>query len=269
MRTLGWLFLIAAASAVAQIGGSGTKGDGTDPPRGGDQAPWLGRRTGHGVETIARQRQRGCMYRTMPAGGLIRSPFGRGIPIHSPGTWWLMHSHGGDELQLEGGPTTERITYRGAMELARQDARLGQTVRNDMYTGSALSMGNGNHATRRILLPDAGMQEGGTLGFVNGGQIFSKVCISRPGHNEAVRQGECRPPVRPYRWKRWTVTMETAANRWSIRHGSENYTIMSGSNELTVRCSSTSGIRCWTGGFICAKAPAAEPNSSASASAVR
>ena len=63
-----------------------------------------------------------------------------------------------------------------------------------MYTALPLSMGDGNPrnpAAFIYLMP--GVQEGGTFGFINGGQSFSKdVYIEGLPITDAVRQGESR-----------------------------------------------------------------------------
>jgi len=49
------------------------------------------------------------------------------------------------DLKLEIGATAESITVNAAPpELNTADARLGQTIRNEMYTALPLSMGGGN-----------------------------------------------------------------------------------------------------------------------------
>ncbi|MBI3695490.1 MAG: TonB-dependent receptor, partial [Acidobacteria bacterium] len=140
-------------------------------------------------------------------------------------------------LRLEVGATTESVTVSAAPpELSTADARMGQTVRNEMYTALPLSMGNGNPrnpAAFIYLMP--GVQEGGTFGFINGGQSFSKdVYIEGLPITDAVRQGESRA-------LQYSVSVE-AVEQFQVEtsgqsveyngQGSENYTIKSGTNQL-------------------------------------
>src|SRR5262245_39764351 len=80
------------------------------------------------------------------------------------------------DLKLEVGTTAESVTITAAPpELNTADARMGMTMRSEMYTALPLAMGNGsprNPAAFIYLMP--GVQEGGTFGFINGGQSFSK-----------------------------------------------------------------------------------------------
>lgn len=140
-------------------------------------------------------------------------------------------------LKLEVGATTESVTVTAAPpELNTADPRMGQTIRNEMYTALPLSMGNGNPrnpAAFIYLMP--GVQEGGTFGFINGGQSFSKdVYIEGLPITDAVRQGESRA-------LQYGVSVE-AVEQFQVEtsgqsveyngQGSENYTIKSGTNQL-------------------------------------
>jgi hypothetical protein len=140
-------------------------------------------------------------------------------------------------LRLEVGATSESITVSAAPpDLNTSDARMGQTIRNEMYTALPLTMGNGNPrnpAAFIYLMP--GVQEGGTFGFINGGQSFSKdVYIEGLPITDAVRQGESRA-------LQYGVSVE-AVEQFQVEtsgtsveyngQGSENYTIKSGTNDF-------------------------------------
>ncbi|MGC4060524.1 MAG: carboxypeptidase-like regulatory domain-containing protein [Aquabacterium sp.] len=77
-------------------------------------------------------------------------------------------------VKLEVGATSDSVTVNDTPpELNTADPRMGQTVRNEMYTALPLAMGGGsprNPAAFIYLMP--GVQEGGTFGFINGGQSF-------------------------------------------------------------------------------------------------
>jgi hypothetical protein len=140
-------------------------------------------------------------------------------------------------VTLEVGATAESVTVTAtAPELNTADARMGQTMRNDMYTALPLSMGSGNPrnpAAFIYLMP--GVQEGGTFGFINGGQSFSKdVYIDGLPITDAVRQGESRAlqfAVSVESVEQFQV--ETSGQSVEFNgQGSENYTIKSGTNDL-------------------------------------
>ena len=97
-------------------------------------------------------------------------------------------------------------------------------------------MGNGsprNPASFIYLMP--GVQEGGTFGFINGGQSFSKdVYIEGLPITDAVRQGESRAlqfAVSVESVEQFQV--ETSGQSVEFNgQGSENYTIKSGTNQF-------------------------------------
>jgi hypothetical protein len=232
---------LMAAGSWAQIGGSGTiKGTVTDPT--GAVIPNAAVTATHiatGVET----------RRVTTAAGLyVIAP----LPV---GTYKLTASAAGFrtmvqdqvlvdalttvelDLKLEIGATTESVTVSATtVELNTADARMGQTVRNEMYTALPLTMGNGNPrnpAAFIYLMP--GVQEGGTFGFVNGGQSFSKdVYIEGLPITDAVRQGESRA-------LQFSVSVDSVdqfqveTSGTSVEYngqGAENYTIKSGTNDF-------------------------------------
>ncbi|MGH9659613.1 MAG: TonB-dependent receptor [Bryobacteraceae bacterium] len=141
------------------------------------------------------------------------------------------------DITLEVGATTESVTVSAVtVELNTSDPRMGQTIRNEMYTALPLTMGNGsprNPAAFVYLMP--GVQEGGTFGFINGGQSFSKdVYIEGLPITDAVRQGESRA-------LQFAVSVD-AVDQFQVEtsgqsvefngQGSENYSIKSGTNQL-------------------------------------
>jgi hypothetical protein len=233
--------LFAALPAAAQIGSGGTlKGTVTDPT--GAIIPGAAVsavNTATGVETKRESTAAGLyVVSPLPAGNYqvnasapgFRTLVQKDIVIDAVGTVEL-------NLKLEVGTTAESITVTDAPpELNTADARMGQTIRNAMYTALPLSMGGGNPrnpAAFIYLMP--GVQEGGTFGFINGGQSFSKdVYIEGMPITDAVRQGESRA-------LQYSVSVE-AVEQFQVEtsgtsvefngQGSENYTIKSGTNQF-------------------------------------
>ncbi|MFB3826194.1 MAG: TonB-dependent receptor domain-containing protein [Bryobacteraceae bacterium] len=240
MRSIAF-WLLWAAPLCAQIGGGGTiKGTVTDAT--GAVVP--------GAAVIATNVATGVETRreTTPAGLYVIAPLPVGtykIAASAPGFRTTVQeqvvldalSTVEMNLQLEVGATSESLTVTAAPpELNTSDARMGQTVRNDMYTALPLTMGDGNPrnpAAFIYLMP--GVQEGGTFGFVNGGQSFSKdVYLEGLPITDAVRQGESRA-------LQFAVSVESVdqfqveTSGQSVEYngqGSENYTIKSGTNQL-------------------------------------
>ncbi len=232
---------LVAAPLAAQIGGTGTiKGSVTDPS--GAMIPGASVMATHvatGVETKRESTAAGLfVIAPLPAGVYKLSVSAQGfrttvqdqIVVDGLGTVEL-------GLKLEVGTTAESVTVSAVPpELNTSDARLGQTMRNDMYTALPLSMGGGNPrnpASFIYLMP--GVQEGGTFGFINGGQSFSKdVYIEGLPITDAVRQGESRA-------LQFSVSVESVeqfqveTSGQSVEfngQGSENYTIKSGTNQF-------------------------------------
>ncbi|MBI1790185.1 MAG: carboxypeptidase regulatory-like domain-containing protein, partial [Acidobacteria bacterium] len=236
-----WGFWLLAAPLAAQIGGSGTvKGTvfdatGAVVPSAAVTAINLAtgvenRRetTGAGLYVIAPLPA--GTYRLTAAAAGFRTLVQENVVVDALGTVEL-------NLRIELGATAESVTVSAAPpELSTADARMGQTVRNEMYTALPLSMGNGsprNPAAFIYLMP--GVQEGGTFGFINGGQSFSKdVYLEGLPITDAVRQGESRA-------LQFAVSVE-AVEQFQVEtsgqsvefngQGSENYTIKSGTNQL-------------------------------------
>jgi hypothetical protein len=233
--------MLAAVPAVGQIGGSGTiKGTVLDPA--GAVVPGAtvtAVNTATGVEDSRVTTQTGLyviaplpagVYRLRAAAPGFRTLTQEQIVVDALATVET-------DLRLEVGATTESITVSAAPpELNTADARMGQTIRNEMYTALPLPMGNGNPrnpAAFIYLMP--GVQEGGTFGFINGGQSFSKdVYIEGLPITDAVRQGESRA-------LQFSVSVE-AVEQFQVEtsgqsvefngQGAENYTIKSGTNQF-------------------------------------
>jgi hypothetical protein len=225
----------------AQIGGSGTiKGTVTD--RSGAVIPGAAVTAVHtltGVETRRETTAAGLfVIAPLPAGTYKLTASAQGfrtlvqeqIVVDSLTTAEI-------DLTLEVGATTESVTVSAVtVELNTADARMGQTIRNEMYTALPLAMGNGsprNPAAFIYLMP--GVQEGGVFGMINGGQSYSKdVYIEGLPITDAVRQGESRA-------LQFSVSVD-AVDQFQVEtsgqsveyngQGSENYTIKSGTNQF-------------------------------------
>jgi hypothetical protein len=233
--------LLLAAPLAAQVGGSGTvKGTVIDPSGAVvPNAAVTAANMATGVETRREATAAGLyVIAPLPAGSYK-------ITASAPGFRTLVQEQVVVDalstlemnLKLEVGATAESVTVTAAPpELNTADARMGRTVRNDMYTALPLAMGDGNPrnpAAFIYLMP--GVQEGGTFGFVNGGQSFSKdVYLEGLPITDAVRQGESRA-------MQYGVSVE-AVDQFQVEtsgqsvefngQGSENYTIKSGTNAL-------------------------------------
>ena len=235
-----FLILISIAAA-AQIGGSGTI-RGTVFDATGATVPGAkitATNVATGVETTREATDAGLyVIAPLPAGTyrLTASAPGFRVLVQEQVVVDALTTLEAD-LKLEVGATAESVTISAAPpQLNTADARMGQTVRNEMYTALPLSMGNGNPrnpAAFIYLMP--GVQEGGTFGFINGGQSFSKdVYIEGLPITDAVRQGESRA-------LQYSVSVE-AVEQFQVEtsgqsvefngQGSENYTIKSGTNEF-------------------------------------
>jgi len=233
--------LLFAASLAAQIGGSGTiKGTVFDPSGAVvPSATVTAINVATGVETRRESTAAGLyVIAPLPAGTYkitasaagFRTTVQEHVVVDALSTVEM-------NLKLEVGAPVESITVIAAPpELNTADARMGRTIRNDMYTALPLAMGDGsprNPAAFVYLMP--GVQEGGTFGFVNGGQSFSKdVYLEGLPITDAVRQGESRA-------LQFGVSVE-AVDQFQVEtsgqsveyngQGSENYTLKSGTNDL-------------------------------------
>lgn len=239
-RALWAALLVGALPALAQIGGTGTiQGVVTDPS--GAVIPGatvtatnvatgvktLRETTGAGVYVIA-PLPPGTYRLTVSAGG-FQTFVQEGVVVDAL-------SNVGLNVTLQVGAPAESVTVTAAPpELNTQDARLGQTMRNEMYTALPLSMSGAprNPQAFAFLLP--GVQEGGRWGFINGGQSFSKdVYVEGIPLTDAVQQGEGRAltlGVSVEAVEQFQVETSGMSVEFNGQ-GAENYILKSGTNEI-------------------------------------
>ena len=151
----------------------------------------------------------------------------------------------GVNLTLQVGGTSETIKIIAAPpQLNTSDARLGTTMRNELYTnlplamgtavaGSGIGQGPRNPGAFIFLLP--GVSEGNRWGTINGSQGFSKdVFIEGVPITDPIQQGEGRTislGVSVEAVEQFQV--ETSGTGVEFNgQGSENYTIKSGANQF-------------------------------------
>ncbi|MBI1764580.1 MAG: TonB-dependent receptor [Acidobacteria bacterium] len=151
----------------------------------------------------------------------------------------------GLNLALQVGATTDTVTVTSApAQLSTSDARLGTTMRNELYTnlplamgtavaGSGIGQGPRNPGAFIFLLP--GVSEGNRWGTINGAQGFSKdVFIEGVPITDPIQQGEGRTislGVSVEAVEQFQV--ETSGTGVEFNgQGSENYTIKSGKSEF-------------------------------------
>jgi hypothetical protein len=151
----------------------------------------------------------------------------------------------GLNLTLQVGATNETVTITSApAQLNTTDARLGTTIRNELYTnlplamgtavaGSGIGQGPRNPGAFIFLLP--GVSEGNRWGTINGAQGFSKdVFIEGVPITDPIQQGEGRTislGVSVEAVEQFQV--ETSGTGVEFNgQGSENYTIKSGTNRF-------------------------------------
>lgn len=147
-------------------------------------------------------------------------------------------------LTLKVGNIGETVTVEGApSQLNTSDARLGTTIRNELYTnlplamgtavaGSGIGQGPRNPGAFIYLLP--GVTEGNRWGQINGAQGFSKdVYIEGVPITDPIQQGEGRTislSVSVEAVEQFQV--ETSGTGVEFNgQGSENYTVKSGGSE--------------------------------------
>ncbi len=147
------------------------------------------------------------------------------------------------DLTLKAGNISESVTVESAPpQLNTNDARLGTTIRNELYTnlplaqgtavaGSGIGQGPRNPGAFIFLLP--GVSEGNRWGTINGAQGFSKdVFIEGVPITDPIQQGEGRTialGVSVEAVEQFQV--ETSGTGVEFNgQGSENYTIKSGGN---------------------------------------
>jgi hypothetical protein len=151
----------------------------------------------------------------------------------------------GVNITLQLGNVNETITVSEApAQLNITDARLGTTIRNELYTnlplamgtavaGSGIGQGPRNPGAFIFLLP--GVTEGNRWGQINGAQGFSKdVFIEGVPITDPIQQGEGRTialGVSVEAVEQFQV--ETSGTGVEFNgQGSENYTIKSGKNQF-------------------------------------
>jgi Carboxypeptidase regulatory-like domain len=148
-------------------------------------------------------------------------------------------------LQLKVGDVKETVTVTDApSQLNTSDARLGTTIRNELYTnlplamgtavaGSGIGQGPRNPGAFIFLLP--GVTEGNRWGQINGAQGFSKdVFIEGTPITDPIQQGEGRTislGVSVEAVEQFQV--ETSGTGVEFNgQGAENYTIKSGKDQF-------------------------------------
>jgi hypothetical protein len=147
-------------------------------------------------------------------------------------------------LTLKVGNVSETVTVDSApAQLNTSDARLGTTIRNELYTnlplamgtavaGSGIGQGPRNPGAFIFLLP--GVTEGNRWGQINGAQGFSKdVFIEGVPVTDPIQQGEGRTVALGLSVEAVEqFQVETSGTGVEFNgQGSENYTLKSGGNE--------------------------------------
>ena len=245
-----WVYALSApAVVVAQIGGSGTiQGTVTDPS--GAVVPGatvVAENVATGVKTTKQTNEAGLyVINALPPGEYK-------VLVSLSGFQTLIQekvivdalSTVGVNLALQLGNVTETITVSEApAQLNTSDARLGTTIRNELYTnlplamgtavaGSGIGQGPRNPGAFIYLLP--GVTEGNRWGQINGAQGFSKdVFIEGVPITDPIQQGEGRTvslSVSVEAVEQFQV--ETSGTGVEFNgQGAENYTIKSGKNEF-------------------------------------
>src|SRR3954470_10697582 len=247
------VILVIALSApnyvVAQIGGSGSINGTIFDPTGAvvPNATVVAKNIATGVETTRQ---------TTDAGLYVISPLPPGeytITVTVSGFQTLIQekiivdalSNVGLNLNLKLGNVSETVTVAEApSQLNTTDARLGTTIRNELYTalplamgtavaGSGIGQGPRNPGAFIYLLP--GVTEGNRWGQINGAQGFSKdVFIEGVPVTDPIQQGEGRTislSVSVEAVEQFQV--ETSGTGVEFNgQGAENYTIKSGKNQF-------------------------------------
>lgn len=237
--------LVSPIRVAAQTGGNGTiSGTVFDP--GGAVVPGAtiaAKNVATGIE-ITRQ--------SSEAGSYVVTPLPPGeykITVTATGFQTLVQekifvdalSNVSVDLAMKIGNVNEIITVESAPpQLNTTDARLGTTIRNELYTNLPLAMGASgigagprNPGSFVYLLP--GVTEGNRWGQVNGAQGFSKevfvegVPITDPiqqGEGRAINLGLSVEAVEQFQVETSGTGVEFSGQ------GAENYTIKSGTNQF-------------------------------------
>ncbi|HEX5082376.1 MAG TPA: TonB-dependent receptor [Blastocatellia bacterium] len=243
------IVMFAPPCALAQTGGGGSiQGTITDS-RGSvlAGATVVARNVATGVESTRR---------TNEAGLYVISPLPPGeykVSVSAPSFQTLIQekvfvdalSAVNVNLALKIGNVADTVTVSDAPpQLNTADARLGTTIRNELYTnlplamgtsvaGSGIGQGPRNPGSFIFLLP--GVSEGNRWGTVNGAQGFSKdVFIEGVPITDPIQQGEGRTislGVSVEAVEQFQV--ETSGTGVEFNgQGAENYTIKSGGNKF-------------------------------------
>lgn len=245
-----WIITLTVPTwAIAQIGGSGSVTGTVLDPNGAvvPGATVVAKNVGTGVETTRE---------TTGAGVYLIAPLPPGqyqVIVTAKGFQTLIQekvvvdalSTISVNLTLKIGDVGETVTVDSAPpQLNTNDARLGTTIRNELYTalplamgtavaGSGIGQGPRNPGAFIFLLP--GVTEGNRWGQVNGAQGFSKdVFIEGVPITDPIQQGEGRTialGISVEAVEQFQV--ETSGTGVEFNgQGSENYTIKSGKNEF-------------------------------------
>lgn len=236
-------------SATAQIGGSGSINGTVFDPTGAvvPGATVVAKNVATGIETTRQ---------TTDAGLYVITPLPPGeykVIVTVAGFQTLIQekiivdalSNVGLNVTLKLGNVDETVTVAEApTQLNTTDARLGTTIRNELYTnlplamgtsvaGSGIGQGPRNPGAFIYLLP--GVTEGNRWGQINGAQGFSKdVYIEGVPITDPIQQGEGRTVslgVSVEAVEQFQV--ETSGTGVEFNgQGAENYTIKSGKNEF-------------------------------------
>jgi hypothetical protein len=241
--------MFAPSGALAQTGGGGSI-QGTITDSGGSVvagATVIATNVATGIESTRRAND---------AGLYVISPLPPGeykVSVSAPGFQTLIQekvivdalSAVSVNLALKVGAVTDTVTVADAPpQLNTSDARLGVTIRNELYTNLPLAMGTSvagagigqgprNPSSFIYLLP--GVSEGNRWGTINGAQGFSKdVFIEGVPITDPIQQGEGRSislGVSVESVEQFQV--ETSGTGVEFNgQGSENYTIKSGGNQF-------------------------------------
>ena len=193
--------ILFATNLMAQIGGSGSIQGVISDPSGGviPSASVVGTNVATAVKT-SRQ--------TTDAGYYVLSPLPPGeytVEVSAKGFQTLLQEHVlvdalsqvGLNLRLKVGTTAEQITVSGTPPVVETaDARLGQTMRNEVYTALPLSMGGSPRDPTAFINLLPGVQSfssGANFGNVLGGQDYSTdVYVEGLAITNVVREGEAR-----------------------------------------------------------------------------
>lgn len=236
--------LISQNMAKAQSGGGTISGTVTDV--GGAVVPSatvVARNVATGVETTKQTSESGTYTITPLPPGEYK------ITVTAAGFQTLIQekivvdavSNVNVDLTMQVGNVSETITVVDAPpQLNTTDARLGTTIRNELYTNLPLAMGSSgigagprNPGSFIYLLP--GVTEGNRWGQVNGAQGFSKevfvegVPITDPiqqGEGRAINLGLSVEAVEQFQVETSGTGVEFSGQ------GAENYTIKSGTNKF-------------------------------------